>query len=96
MRDFEKNARRYPTGLTDQEWALSVPFLPPVAARGRKPATDVRDVQGAIRHLARTGGSWRRLPKRSSTMANRLLVIPPVRASPAFPHHPRRGADAES
>jgi len=56
MADFEKRVRRYPTDLTDEEWALIVPFLPPAAARGRKPATDRRDVLDALRYLARTGG----------------------------------------
>jgi transposase len=62
MADFEKRARRYPTDLTDEEWALILPFLPLVAARGRKTATDLRDVLDALRYLARTGGGWRMLP----------------------------------
>ncbi|MBT9160537.1 MAG: hypothetical protein DDT26_01824 [Dehalococcoidia bacterium] len=62
MADFEKRARRYPTDLTDEEWVLILPFLPPVASRGRKPATDLRDVLDALWYLARTGGGWRMLP----------------------------------
>jgi putative transposase len=62
MADFGKCARRYPTDLTNEEWALIAPFLPPAAARGRKPETDRRDVLDALRYLARTGGGWRMLP----------------------------------
>lgn len=62
MVDFETRARRYPTHLTDEEWALIVPFLPQVSDRCRKPATDLRDILDAIRYLAPTGGGWRMLP----------------------------------
>lgn len=62
MAGFEKRSRRYPTDLTDEEWLLIQPFLPPVPKRGRKPTTDLRDVLDALRYLARTGGGWRMLP----------------------------------
>lgn len=62
MAGFEKRSKRYPTDLTDEEWLFIQSFLPPVAGRGRKPATDLRDVLDALRYLARTGGGWRMLP----------------------------------
>lgn len=62
MAGFEKRSKRYPTDLTYEEWLFIPPFLPPVAKRGRKPETDLRDVLDALRYLARTGGGWRMLP----------------------------------
>ena len=62
MADFERRAKRYPTDLTDEEWAFIEPFLPGVSARGRKPTTNLRAVLDALRYLARTGGGWRMLP----------------------------------
>jgi transposase len=62
MTGFEKRSKRYPTELTDKEWLLIQPFRPPVAKRGRKPTTDLRDVLDALRYFARTGGGWRMLP----------------------------------
>lgn len=62
MAGFEKRSKRYPTDLTDEEWLFIQAFLPPVAPRGRKPATNLRDVLDALRYLARTGGGWRMLP----------------------------------
>ncbi|PAQ08336.1 IS5 family transposase [Mesorhizobium temperatum] len=63
MADLEKRAKRYPTDLTDEEWAIVRSFLPPPPKRGRKPATDLREVLNALRYLARSGGGWRMLPK---------------------------------
>ncbi|MFZ1429633.1 MAG: IS5 family transposase [Geminicoccaceae bacterium] len=57
---FER--RRYPTDLSDEEWAWIVPLLPKPGKRGRPPATDLREVLNAIRYLARTGCGWRMLP----------------------------------
>jgi transposase len=57
---FER--RRYPTDLTDQEWQLIRPLLPPSSARGRRPSVDLREVLNAIRYLARAGCGWRMLP----------------------------------
>ena len=62
MAGFEKRSKRYPTDLTDEGWLFIQPFLPPVAKRGRKLATDLRDVLDALGYLARTGGGWRMLP----------------------------------
>src|ERR1700680_2157890 len=63
MADIEKKTKRYPTDLTDEEWDRITPFLPKPAKRGRKPNVDLREVLNAIRYIARTGCSWRMLPK---------------------------------
>lgn len=56
MAGFKTRSKRYPTDPTDEEWLFIQPFLPSGAKRGRKPATDLRDVLDALRYLARTGG----------------------------------------
>jgi putative transposase len=63
MAEFEKKTKRYPTDLTDEEWARIEPFLPGAAKSGRPARTDLREVLNAIRYLARSGGGWRMLPK---------------------------------
>jgi transposase len=57
---FER--RRYPTDLTDEEWAQIRPLLPRPPRRGRPPAVDLREILNAIRYLARAGCGWRMLP----------------------------------
>ena len=48
--------------LSDAEFALIAPLLPPAKPRGRKP-TDAREILNALFYLVRTGGPRRYLPK---------------------------------
>lgn len=56
------NRQAYPTDLTDAEWAIAEPLIPPAKLGGRKRTTDVREVLNAIFYLLRTGCAWRMLP----------------------------------
>ncbi len=53
----------YPSDLTDAQWALIGPHLPPEPGGGRPRKTEMRDVLDAILYLVRTGCQWRYLPK---------------------------------
>ena len=55
--------KRYPTDLTDKEWAILEPLLPPAKAGGCERTVEVREVVNAIFYLLRTGCSWRMLPQ---------------------------------
>jgi putative transposase len=63
MAEFQNKPKRYPTDLTDEEWARIEPFLPGAAKSGRPARTDLREDLNANRYLARSGGGWRMLPK---------------------------------
>jgi transposase len=52
----------YPSDLTDAQWALIKPHIPPEPGGGRPRKTDLRDVFDAILYLLRTGCQWRYLP----------------------------------
>lgn len=54
--------RRYPSDLTDAQWALIEPLLPPVKTGGRPEKHRRRDIVDAILYVVRTGCSWRQLP----------------------------------
>jgi len=54
---------RYPSDLSDQEWALLEPLLPPAKLGGRPRSVDLREVLNALFYLDRTGCQWRALPK---------------------------------
>jgi transposase len=58
--------RRYPTDLTNRQWAIVEPLLPeiePLGPGGRPQVHSKREIVNAILYLTRTGCSWRMLPK---------------------------------
>jgi transposase len=52
----------YPTDLTDAQWAVLAPHVPPAKPGGRPRSADVREVVNAILYHLRNGGTWRSLP----------------------------------
>ena len=53
----------YPSDLTDAQWALIEPLLPPPATRGRAEKHPRREIVNAILYLDRAGCAWRLLPQ---------------------------------
>ena len=53
---------RYPTDLTDEQWALIEPWLSARAWTGRPRRLALREVVNAVLYLLRTGCQWRYLP----------------------------------
>jgi transposase len=53
---------RYASDLSDEEFALIEPVLPPPKRRGRKP-TDARTILNALFYMIRCGHPWRYMPK---------------------------------
>src|SRR6516225_12160016 len=62
-RKYQREGQRYASDLTDAEWALIEPHMPPAKRLGRPRETELRDVLDAILYIARTGCQWRMLPK---------------------------------
>lgn len=54
---YERKTSRYPSDLTDEEWALIEPHLPP------RRKVDRREVLNGILYVLSTGCQWRALPK---------------------------------
>lgn len=52
----------YPTDLTDKEWAIIKPLIPPARPGGRPRSSDTREVLNAIFYVLRGGIPWRMLP----------------------------------
>jgi transposase len=61
--EHNRESLRYPSGLTDREWALTAPFIPPAKSGGRRRTTDMREVVNAVLYVGSSGGAWRMLPK---------------------------------
>lgn len=62
-RGYERSGLRYPSDLTDAEWALVEPLIAPAKHGGRKREVNVREVVNGIFYILSTGCQWRALPK---------------------------------
>jgi transposase len=60
---YNRDHLRYPSDLTDQEWALIEPLIPPAKPGGNKRTVDVRAVVNGVMYVLSTGCGWRYIPK---------------------------------
>jgi transposase len=58
----KRSSRGYPSDLTEQEWAILDPLIPPAKGGGHPRTTDMREVLNALFYVDRTGCQWRALP----------------------------------
>jgi transposase len=59
----DRSRLRYPSDLTDDEWSLIKPLIPPAKPGGRKREVDEREVVNGIMYVLSTGCQWRFVPK---------------------------------
>ena len=52
----------YTTDLTDEEWQILAPLLPPDTSGGRPRKYPIREVINGIQYVLRGGGAWRLMP----------------------------------
>lgn len=62
-KEYSRNGLRYPSDMTDREWSLVAPFIPPSKPGGRRRTSDMREVLNAFLYVAASGCAWRLLPK---------------------------------
>jgi len=62
-RRYDRSQLRYPSDLTDDEWAHVAPLIPPAKSGGNKRSVDIREVMNGIMYILSTGCQWRALPK---------------------------------
>lgn len=60
---YDRSHLRYPSDLTDEEWALVQPLLSPARRGGRKRERDERELINGIMYVLSTGCQWRYVPK---------------------------------
>ena len=59
----DRRSLRYPSDLSDAEWVLIAPMIPPARRGGRRRSVDVREVLNAIFYVLSTGCQWKAMPK---------------------------------
>jgi len=60
---YDRSRLRYPSDLTDEEWKLVEPLIPPGKRGGDKRTVDIREVVNALMYVLSTGCQWRAIPK---------------------------------
>jgi transposase len=60
---YDRSKLRYPSDLTDPEWALIKPLIPPGKPGGNKQTVDMRQVVNGLMYILSTGCQWRAIPK---------------------------------
>jgi putative transposase len=60
--DSRSARRSYPSDLTEAQWELVGPLLPPPPGGGRPRTIDLRAIVDAILYVAKNGCAWRALP----------------------------------
>ena len=60
---YDRSCLRYPSDLTDAEWALVGPLIPPAKRGGGKRTVNMREVVNGLMYVLSTGCQWRAIPK---------------------------------
>ena len=58
----DRSTLRYPSDLTDAEWALVQPLIPPFKCGGNKRSVDMREVVNGLMYVLSTGCQWAAMP----------------------------------
>jgi len=56
---YDRSCLRYPSDLTDAEWALVGPLIPPAKRGGGKRTVNMREVVNGLMYVLSTGCQWR-------------------------------------
>ena len=60
---YDRDRLRYPSDLTDAEWTLVEPLIPPAKRGGGKRTVNMREVVNGVMYVLSTGCQWRYIPK---------------------------------
>ena len=59
---YDRSKLRYPSDVTDEEWELIVPLIPPGKSGGGKRTVIMREVVNGLMYVLSTGCQWRAIP----------------------------------
>jgi transposase len=60
---YDRSGLRYPSDVTDAEWAVIAPLIPPGKRGGDKRTVNLREVVNGLLYVLSTGCQWRAIPK---------------------------------
>jgi len=59
---YDRSKLRYPSDLSDEEWAVIKPLIPPAKSGGNKRTVDEREIVNGLMFILSTGCQWASLP----------------------------------
>jgi transposase len=60
---YDRSRLRYPSDLTDEEWALVKPLISPARRGDNRRHVNTREVVNGLMYVLSTGCQWRAIPK---------------------------------
>ena len=60
---YDRSRLRYPSDVTDEEWAHVAGLIPPAKRGGNKRRVDEREIVNGLMYVLSTGCQWRAIPK---------------------------------
>ena len=60
---YDRSKLRYPSDVTNEEWALIEPLIPPAKGGGKTRTVLMREVVNGLMFVLSTGCQWRAIPK---------------------------------
>jgi transposase len=60
---YNRSGLRYESDLTDAEWLVVAPLIPPAKRGGNKRTVNIREVVNGIMYILSSGCQWRAIPK---------------------------------
>ena len=75
---YDRSKLRYPSDLTDEEWALIEPLIPPAMRGGGKRTVNMREVVNALMYVLSTGCQWRGHSERPAATQYRAWLLGPL------------------
>lgn len=60
---YNRDQLRYPSDVTEEEWAEVASLIPPARRGGRKRTVNIREVFNGLLYVLSSGCQWRAIPK---------------------------------
>ena len=81
---YDRSKLRYPSDLTDEEWSVIKPLIPPAKRGGNKRTVDERESVNGLTYILSTGCQWAAIPRdllpRSTAGSSGIVISPSSRA----------------
>ena len=76
---YDRSKLRYPSDLSDEEWAFIAPVIPPAKRGGGKRTVNIREVVNGLMYVLSTGCQWRAIASwTDKSLINSGLFYPPT------------------